>query len=172
MAHHIVITGPMGCGKTAAGKALARARQIRFRDSDDVLLAGTGRNAREIAAADGVPDLHDLERQFVVDSIAAAGATVIAAAASIADDPRLLNRIVADGHTLVMLDVAAPERGLQYPSEHRRPVGEQEARQLHVTRLRAAVRAGAVIIDADRDTDEIVASVVELLDGATPQSSS
>ncbi|MDJ0665102.1 MAG: shikimate kinase [Acidimicrobiia bacterium] len=169
MAQHIVITGPMGAGKTAVGRALAGARRMPFSDSDESLLAITGSNAREIAAADGVPHLHELERRFVLDSIAASSPQVIAAAASIADDMPLLKRIVAEGHTLVMLDLAVPERGLQHPADHRRPVGDAEARRLHADRMRAAAEAGATVVSADHGLEQVLATLTGLPDPATPR---
>ena len=169
MAQHVVITGPMGAGKTAVGRALAEVRKMPFRDSDETLVAATGSNAREIAAAEGVAHLHELERRFVVESLVASKPQVIAAAASIADDTSLLRRIVADGHTLVMLDVAVPERGLQHPTDHRRPVGEAEARRLHEDRLRAATEVGAAVINADLGLERVLTELTGLSDPATPR---
>jgi len=171
MGYHVVITGPMGSGKTAVGTRLAQARGMRFCDSDDALLAATGRNAREIAAVDGVLHLHQLEHRFIVGSIGAGDARVIAAAASIADDPSLLRGIVADGHTLIMLDVAVPEQGLRLPADHRRPVSDEEARRLHRARLRNAEEAGASIVYAGDGIEDALSAILAQLDGSTPRSS-
>ena len=140
-----------------------------FRDSDESLLTATGSNAREIADVEGVPHLHELERRFVADSITASSPRVIAAAASIADDVSLLKKIVAEGHSLVMLNVAMPERGLQHPADHRRPVGEAEARSLHADRMSAATEAGATIVNADLGLQQVLAILIGLPDRPTPR---
>ena len=77
----------MGSGKTSLGQRLAAHLDRQFFDSDVSIERATGRSGREIAETDGVPALHDLERETLLDSLAGHEPAVIAAAASVVDDP-------------------------------------------------------------------------------------
>jgi shikimate kinase len=84
---HIVVIGAMGSGKSSLGRRLATALGREIFDSDVTIESKTGRSGREIAESDGVASLHDLERDALLDALAKAEPAVIAAAASVVDDP-------------------------------------------------------------------------------------
>jgi shikimate kinase len=85
---HIVILGAMGSGKTSLARRLAIGLERDVFDSDVTIEAMTGRSGREIAEVDGVTALHALERDALLDALGRPEPAVIAAAASVVDDPR------------------------------------------------------------------------------------
>ena len=96
-AAHLVLTGPMGVGKTAVGAKLAAALGRRFVDSDAVIEAVAGRSGKDIAAELGVARLHEMEVEALRQALHADHAAVIAAAASAALAGRLDGRARASG---------------------------------------------------------------------------
>ena len=85
---HVVLVGPMGVGKSSVGRGVAEALGRPLRDSDDDLAAERGIRGRELAATEGVDALHAWEAEHLLRSLASAEPSVIAAAASVVDDPR------------------------------------------------------------------------------------
>jgi shikimate kinase len=77
----------MGSGKTNLGRRLAAALGRDFFDSDHTIESRTGRKGREIAESDGVAALHRMEREALQQALAGPEPAVIAAAASVVDDP-------------------------------------------------------------------------------------
>ncbi len=86
-ARHVVLVGLMGSGKSTIGARLARRLGRPFRDSDPSLLRRHGQSARQIGRVHGLPHLHRLEAEVLLDDLASPTPSVIAAAASTADDP-------------------------------------------------------------------------------------
>jgi shikimate kinase len=84
---HIVILGAMGSGKSNLGRRLAAGLGREAFDSDVTIEAKTGRRGRDIAESDGVPALHRMEREALLEALAQEQPAVIAAAASVVDDP-------------------------------------------------------------------------------------
>lgn len=82
---HIVLVGAMGSGKSTVGKVVASRTGRPYVDSDEVIEKRCGRTAREIAEADGLPALHDVELSVVRDAVADAQPSVIGSAASVVD---------------------------------------------------------------------------------------
>lgn len=122
---HIVIVGPMGSGKTTLGRGVAEALGWSFFDSDQSIVARTGRKGREIAVAEGVHELHRLEREVFFEALAAARPSVVAAAASVIDDPAVRQALDA---TFCVRVTADPEILAQRSSQgsHRRTVSNSE----------------------------------------------
>jgi shikimate kinase len=77
----------MGSGKTNLGRRLAAGLRREFFDSDVTIEANTGRSGREIAESDGVAVLHRMEREALGEALSRPEPAVIAAAASVVDDP-------------------------------------------------------------------------------------
>jgi len=162
----------MGTGKTALGRAMAELMQRPFLDSDRLIEDAYRRNARQLAADEGVPELHRIELAVFRSAIETPQASVIAAAASIADNLATLLHI-ATTHTLVYLDDPASETGQDDPaSEHRRPVAAAEAMTLAARRRGYAVEAGASLfpIDHDRSMSDSLTLLANLV-GITRSSS-
>ena len=162
-AEHIVVIGAMGSGKTTVGKRLAGALGRGFHDSDRSIQSRTGRSGREIAETDGVEALHDLEKEVLLESLAGAEPAVIAAAASVIEDPEVLG--VLDGAFCVWVTadpVILAKRSAR--GSHRRPVGRSEHLEQRDRLFRHT--ADLVIDTGDRTVEETVASVLESLRAA------
>jgi shikimate kinase len=86
---NIVIVGPMGSGKTTLAGGLARSLGRQVFDSDKSIEERTGRIGREIAQSDGVDVLHRLEADVLLDVLANPNPVVVAAAASVIEDPEV-----------------------------------------------------------------------------------
>ncbi len=84
---HIVILGAMGSGKSNLARRLAASLERDLFDSDVSIESDTGRSGREIAESNGVAALHALEREALLDALGRDDPAVIAAAASVVDDP-------------------------------------------------------------------------------------
>jgi len=128
-ADHIVIVGAMGAGKTTVGRAIATRLGLGFVDSDDQIRALTGRDGARIAEIEGVAALHELELRVFWDALDSPAPTVIAAAASVIDDPAV--RAALDGVRCVWVD--AEDEMLQSrrgTGKHRRRITEGEAMRL------------------------------------------
>jgi shikimate kinase len=80
---HVVLMGQMGAGKTTVGQLVASALDRPFRDNDGVLARRTGRTAADIAAEQGIDELHELEWQIFEELLRVETPTVIAAPASV-----------------------------------------------------------------------------------------
>lgn len=62
MAPRIILIGPMGAGKTTVGKLLADQFQSPFRDTDEMIVAQTGREISDIFIEDGEEEFRKLEK--------------------------------------------------------------------------------------------------------------
>ena len=125
MPGHIVIVGPMGSGKTTLAGGLARSLGRQVFDSDRSVEERTGRIGREIARTDGVEALHRLEADVLLEALSSPRPAVVAAAASVIEDPEVRESL--DGTFCVWLNAdpdilaARSARG-----HHRRPVADTE----------------------------------------------
>jgi shikimate kinase len=125
---HIVLIGPMGVGKTTVGRLVADSLGRPLRDSDTDL--GTiHRNARQMAAKQGVEVLHRIEADLLLDALAVDQPLVIAAAASVVDDERCVDALGQPTVTVVWLH--APVATLLprlLEGDHRRDLGADPER--------------------------------------------
>lgn len=155
----------MGAGKSTLGIALAERLQRPFLDSDSHIESSQGRSGKDIADSAGVPALHALETDFLVGSLAVGEGAVIAAAASVADDPHRLAALTAAGHVLVFMEVA-PDRleELAGSGDHRRPLPATEAAELYHQRRAAAAAARALMVGARDDVARSIERIVTKLD--------
>lgn len=166
-ADHVVLVGSMGVGKTTVGSLVARHLDRPLRDSDTDFRT-SHRNARELAAGQGVDALHRLEADLLLDALASPTPLVIAAAASVVDDPRCLDALRARASFVVWL-WAPPE--LLVPrldsGDHRRDLGPDPAAALAALadRRDAGYRAvaDARVEVAGRSPEELAATVLDLL---------
>jgi shikimate kinase len=86
---HVVFVGSMGSGKTTVGRLVAGRLGRRFRDNDVTLVLRSGQQAVDKANEQGMVELHRAEADVLLDHLSGSRPAVIAAAASVVDDPRI-----------------------------------------------------------------------------------
>lgn len=101
----VVLLGLMGSGKTTVARLVAKALGRPMRDSDDELEATYGLSAAEQVARHGKDVLHQRESQQLRQALADQRAPVVAAAASVVEDPAC--RAALAGAFVVWLDAPA-----------------------------------------------------------------
>jgi shikimate kinase len=158
--------GPMAVGKSTVARALAARLGWPVRDSDDDLHAEYGFSGRELAATAGVEVLHLWESEHLRRALAATTPSVVAAAASVVDDP--LSREALAGQFVVWLRASAATRaGRIGSSGFRRSLGWDPAGALATLDASRAERYESVadlVIDTETATpDEIVRTVLDAL---------
>lgn len=89
MSEPVVLVGLMGSGKTSVGTRLATALGRELRDSDETLERRYGQTAAEQVEEYGAAVLHVREAMALRDALAERPPPVIAAAASVVDNPAI-----------------------------------------------------------------------------------
>jgi shikimate kinase len=154
----------MGAGKTTLGQDLAEATGRSLYDSDDSIQQRVGRTGRQIADTDGVAALHRLERDVFFDAIGATEPSVVAAAASVIDDPEA-RRVL--GTTFCVLLTASPQvlEERVGSSAHRRAVSSGERGRI-AGRDRLFLAAADLVIDTGAiSRQDAVARVIAGMEG-------
>lgn len=82
---HIVLTGLMGAGKSAAGRLVANELGRPFVDSDSLVQLRSGASPYQLARAEGIASLHRLELAEANRLLARPDVVVFACAASVVD---------------------------------------------------------------------------------------
>jgi shikimate kinase len=161
---HVVLIGPMGSGKTTVGRAVAEVLGRPLVDSDEQLEATTGLTARQIADTHGLTTLHALELDALRAALTDGTPSVIAAAASTADEPagRLALRSARDV-VLLQVDphVAASRRSAD---GHRPLVAPDEASRR--APLYESVATATVEVD-DLDAEAVAKRVVAAVEASS-----
>ena len=115
----------MGSGKTTLARALAGALERELFDSDLSIQDRTGRSGREIAQLEGVEALHRLEKEVLLEPLEDANPAVVAAAASVIEDPAVRDALQDAFCVWVTADPQIlAERAAR--GEHRRSIGKAE----------------------------------------------
>jgi shikimate kinase len=167
---HVVLVGLMGAGKSTVGEGLARDLGVTFVDGDVGLTALTGRDAATIAAEDGVPTLVALEARVLLDALAASGPSVVAAAASVVDDPGCRRALRAPGIAVVRLRARPHTLAARHATAaHRRPLGADLVAGFATQSRARAARFAAVrpLITIDVDGLSVPEVVVRARDAVT-----
>jgi shikimate kinase len=115
---HVVLVGLMGSGKSSIGVPLAERLGLPYVDNDDELERRTGRDAREIATAEGPDALHRAETVSFVETLARDQPAVMSAPASVVLDPDVRNRLRDQFVVWLDTDVDALARRLE-KKDHR-----------------------------------------------------
>jgi shikimate kinase len=166
---HIAIVGLMGVGKSTTAERLATRLGWSYRDSDRDIEARTGRTGGEIAAADGIPELHRLEESVLLDALASDEPTVITAAGSTIESAAC-RVALADRATVVWLTLDADSLADRIATgSHRRTMTRSELDALIVRRSPLFAATAALTLDASAPVDSIVDSIVSHANiGAVP----
>ena len=162
MARHWVLVGLMGSGKSTVGSLLASRAAREFIDNDAQLFELTGRSAAELKSELGWDELHRLERQVLSSALRRERPTVIAAAASVVDDPAARSQLRQ--HALVIwLDVDPEDLARRVRLQSHRPLDEDPLPQLEAQlaqRAQELRETADVVITSHATPEEIVADLL------------
>ena len=159
----VVLVGMMGAGKTTTARALAARLDWPIIDSDVVIEKRTGRTGADLAAEVGVEELHRLEEDVLLESLAAGGPVVITAAASVVTSRRSRQALVEHA-TVVWLDAPVTELEERMSSgTHRRPLDREAVATLLAARRGYLAKIADLRVDARKSTEELVAAIQRTL---------
>jgi shikimate kinase len=151
----VVLVGPMGAGKSTVGALLARRWDVGLRDTDDDIVASTGREIGEIFVDDGEPLFRELERSSVRAALREhTGVLALGGGAVLSPETRDL----LQGHTVVFLDVGLADAV--------RRVGLGTSRPLLLGNVRGRLKA---LLDERHHLYREVATLTVDTSGRTPE---
>ena len=115
----LFLVGPMGAGKSAVGRQLARMLHLSFVDSDDEIESRTGVDIPFIFEKEGEEGFRKREAK-VIDDLSALDGVVLATGGGAVVDPQSRSRLGARGfvvylHTTVNQQLARTQKGRQRP---------------------------------------------------------
>ncbi len=164
MNRSVILAGPMGCGKTTIGEALAQRLGMPFLDTDRLIEAESGKSIREIFEAKGEPGFRSLERAAVRRACRLRN-TVVAVGGGALLDTRNLSLVKRSGLTIGL--IASPEVILERTRDDgSRPLvsGESEGKRLaSIRKLLEQRRPSLEKLDSVIDTSSLdVAGCIEV----------
>lgn len=131
---HVVLLGLMSSGKSSVGRRVAKRLGRPLVDGDEVLEERHGRTAAEIADAEGIERLHELEAEVALAALAHPEPAVIGPAASAIDSAEV--REALTGHMVVWLSAPATYLAERAAKKAHRPLlGDGEALALFERQL-------------------------------------
>ena len=155
MSPRLVLTGPMGVGKSTVGQLLAGRLGAGYRDTDDDIVAAQGRTIAEIFVEEGEPAFRAIEKQAVREALAGhEGVLALGGGAVLDPDTRTL----LAGQRVVYLSMDVEEAVKR--------TGLNAARPLLAINPRKQWRE---LMEARRHLYEEVATAVITTDGRTPE---
>jgi shikimate kinase len=168
MADRILLVGMMGVGKTTVGRALAGRLGWTYLDSDEQVLAATGRTVKQISLEEGLETLHRFEDDALVAAIQSRSSVVVGVAggALLVDANRALLEV--EPHVVWLrasLETLAVRIGIKgdRPFFDGDPAGT--LRELYEVRRPLYAEVATVTIDVDEcTTEEIVGRILTALD--------
>ncbi|MGA4966070.1 shikimate kinase [Streptomyces pseudogriseolus] len=155
MSPRIVLTGPMGVGKSTVGQLLAGRLGVGFRDTDDDIVAAEGRAISDIFVEDGEPAFRALEKEAVRQALAGHDGVLALGGGAILDPD---TRVLLAGERVVYLSMDVEEAV--------RRTGLGAARPLLAVNPRKQWRE---LMEARRHLYEETATAVVPTDGRTPE---
>lgn len=116
---NVFLVGPMGAGKSAVGRQLARMLHMKFVDSDDEIEARTGVDIPFIFEKEGEAGFRKREAR-VIDDLSRMDGVVLATGGGAVIDPDSRNRLGARGvviylYTTVRQQLARTSKGRERP---------------------------------------------------------
>lgn len=173
----VVLCGPMGSGKSAVGRRVARGLGRDLLDTDEAVERAAGRTIADIFAQDGEPAFRELERDAVLAALDSHDGVVSLGGGAVLhrDTQAALARYRADGGTVVFLDVSVRQAMLRIGGDRRRPLlhGQGETARQRWSRIAAERRelyedVASEVLSTDRRTPAAIAREILALIGIEP----
>jgi len=167
-ARHVVLLGLMGGGKTSVGRRVAARLGRPLFDGDEILEERFGQTAAQIADAEGIDRLHELEAEIALEALSSTTPAVIGPAASVVELDAV--RGAMTGHVVVWLAGAAAYHARKAVQKDHRPLlddGDPLVLFEHQLAVRGPlIRAVAdLVVDVEATSkDEQADAVVALVD--------
>ncbi|MFV8834377.1 shikimate kinase AroK [Aquisalimonas sp.] len=117
---HLFLIGPMGAGKSTIGRRLARALELPFVDSDQVIQERTGVDIPRIFDVEGEAGFRQREKA-VIDELTAGSPAVLATGGGAVLDPENRHHLRERG-TVVYLQTSVDEQLRRTGKDKRRPL--------------------------------------------------
>jgi shikimate kinase len=144
---HVVLLGLMGAGKTSVGRRVAKRLGRPLLDCDARLEELTGgRTAADVAEADGIERLHELEAEIAVELLGSTTPAVIGPAASAIEVEAVRDAMA--GHIVVWLTGDVVRLALDAGDKSHRPLLD-DGDPVELFRHQMAVREPLVLPIAD-----------------------
>jgi shikimate kinase len=161
----IALIGPMGAGKTEVGRRLAKRLGVPLIDTDQLIVEKDGRSVSEIFSEESEAGFRAKEVDAVAEAAAVPGA-VIAAGGGVVLDRRNVDALRSSGE-VVYLRASAAVAAARLGSGEGRPLLEgtelgDRIAQLIEDREHLYRQAAHHEVDADRSSDDVVDSLVEI----------
>ena len=161
----IAIIGSMGSGKSTVAALVADRLGVELVDSDVWIETTYGTTGAVVAARDGVEELHRIEAQLLVDTIASTEAAVIAPAASVVDAPEA-RQALTSLPVVAWLDVE-PIVGFERArrGSHRRSLSLEEYERLDERRRVRFAEVATLRLAAERSPSELADEILDACRG-------
>jgi shikimate kinase len=165
-AHHVVLVGMMGSGKTTVGRRVAAVLGRPFADSDEIIEARTGRTVAEIFAAEGEPAFRTIETEVLGECLDASEPTVIAAAGGVVLEAENRRRLGGAG-TVVWLKVPVGTLVDRVAGSTHRPLLDEDPEgvlaELSEAREALYLAVADLTLDASQPLDDVVGCIIDLV---------
>jgi shikimate kinase len=160
----IVLVGFMGAGKTTAGRLVAGRLGVPFLDSDQVIEERTGREIRDIFAADGEPAFRELEHRTITELLAGPP-VVLALGGGAAGHPKTRELLSSPDVTVVCLRVGFAEALARVGGDAGRPMlARPDVAEVYQARQEIYSSVATLTVDTDgRSPEEAAADILARL---------
>jgi shikimate kinase len=161
---NVFLIGPMGSGKTAVGKHLARALRIQFYDSDVEIEQRTGVDIPYIFEKEGEAGFRERERE-VIDALTQLDGVVVATGGGAVLNPQNRERLAARGFVVYLQTGVRQQLDRTRHGRHRPLLytADPEARLRELMSIRAPLYESIAALTVHTDGRQVRAVAEEIL---------
>lgn len=160
MGLHLVIAGPMGVGKSTTAERIAVTLGLPHRDSDVDIESAHGRTGADLARDLGVKELHRIEAEHLLASLANPVRAVISAAGSVVENPKCLEALGARAFVVVLTAPVDELMARGASAGHRRTMERSEVEAIAARRDPIMAELADLTLSATRPPDELARVIV------------
>jgi len=152
---NIVLVGMPGCGKSSVGKRIADKLNKTFKDSDDEVLAFSGKTPAEIIMAEGESEFRKIETE-VLKSVCKQSASVISTGGGCVTVEENFD-VIRQNSVVVWI-----KRPIENLSTDGRPLSKslEELKKMYGVRAPKYDKISDIIIDNNKDIDSVAMTVI------------